>query len=301
MKPAKFDEILALWSEHDTLENDLGDTGAEGVEQLVESLNAYFADKEQQVSVLGVDIYQYSRYDNGRQRLIPSVFRFSYEMAKRFCQHREEFLFQDQQFEDNFISTGDGGFQIFATPLHALVFAAYFQVALNGYNSFFAWPRVRNFVGALSLRYAITTGSVFRQDSNFYGSAIINNARILSRDALNRLLIDSTTVDWFHRSIGSVESLLMLSREELQALPVFAEYKPKESKNSLIFSTRSSSDPSIRSLHLQKIGLVAAKNTQLDVYNLQVQIGFTLTVRENAPTRRIVVSLGNLNTTGISA
>lgn len=49
--------------------------------------------------------------------------------------------------------------------------------------------------------------------SNFYGSAIINCARIISKDRLNRCLIDAETNKWFLHNTNGIETLTCLPFE----------------------------------------------------------------------------------------
>src|SRR4051794_12072769 len=134
-------EIEELLAKHDRLRHGVGETETLDTEPLNSALVAYFAGKETTASVLGIDIYRYSQYCNEAQRLIPALFESLYDTARGSCLTLEKFLFQQEQFSERFIPTGDGGFQIFTTPLHGLVFAAYFQMILYAYNSHLMWPR----------------------------------------------------------------------------------------------------------------------------------------------------------------
>jgi hypothetical protein len=73
-------------------------------------------------AVLGLDIYKYSDYDDDKQPLIPFVFDLLLDSGFKYVKDAEKTLFADINIANNFISTGDGGFIIFPTPLHALVF-----------------------------------------------------------------------------------------------------------------------------------------------------------------------------------
>lgn len=76
-------------------------------------------------SVLGIDIYRYGMYKHMEQTLIPSLFKILFDKTIKLCLDNNQFVFQHytkEQIEDAFISTGDGGFVIFDTPLHALLF-----------------------------------------------------------------------------------------------------------------------------------------------------------------------------------
>lgn len=233
--------------------------------------------------------------------MIPALFRILYELAAGFCQQREQFLFQRQRFLDRFVPTGDGGFQILATPLHAVLFAVQFQIAVTLFNSYFIFPKLRRWMGPVTLRYAITADKIFEQDNNYYGAAIITNARILSRDVLNRCLLDERCVNWFYENTINIESLMTVGVNHLQALPVFADYKPVSENESMFFPSEGAFGASaIRSLHLQKIGAIPAKATTIDIYNLQMQVSIVRVKTDDLPAKDFVVTLGNLNVSGIS-
>ena len=82
-------------------------------------------------SILGIDIYKYSEYPEDEQIYVPVLFNSLYDITVGNCCNLEKFFFQDyctstKEFKKNFISTGDGGFQIFDNPIQSLIFAAYF-------------------------------------------------------------------------------------------------------------------------------------------------------------------------------
>lgn len=254
-------------------------------------------------SVLGIDIYQYSQYDYNKQTLIPFLFNLIYDEAAKNCKAKSGFLFQKQRsqsFKKEFINTGDGGFQLLETPLHSIALAINFQMIVRYYNAFRFYPNLRKMIGPISLRYAITTDRVFEYEGNFYGPAIINNARIISKDALNRFLIDERTYDWFMSTIMGVENLQFISNVDIAKLPQFALYDPKvRSKHEMIFpEDRDFSYQKITTCDVQKIGNIKAKNTALSIYNLHLQFLGDLTgdVDEDKP---IAFSIGNLNLGGI--
>lgn len=266
-------------------------------------VNEYFAAREAVQTVVGIDIYRYSHLDAERQRLIPTVFTLLYHVASRFCWEREAFLFRDASFDENFISTGDGGYQVMPTPLQGLVFALYFELALSAFNAHAHYPRVRRLLGPISVRYALTYDTLCQQDANFYGTAIINNARILARDTLNRFLVDASSIEWFRAQIGTLESLTMLSVTDVVRLPAFADADQHADEHSMLF--RDVDEPlgesPIRAVNVQKIGLLTSKQTQLDIYNVHIQAVFSRAAQAAEPERPMVVALGNLNTEGIVA
>ena len=171
--------------------------------------------------ILGIDIYKYSQYNEIEQFYIPILFNTLYIATVKKVLEFEPFIFSQYgneltEFENNFISTGDGGFQIFNNPIECIVFAIYFQTIvkqfLSGSNTTADRKKLREIIEDFDLRYAITSDKIYHYNSNFYGPGIISNARILSKDTLNRLLIDAHTMHWFTNNINSVENLLDITK-----------------------------------------------------------------------------------------
>ena len=130
-------------------------------------------------SVLGIDIFKYSSFGSLEQTLIPFLFKTLFKLTIKLCFTNHKYLFQktsEEEINRTFISTGDGGYLLFDTPLHSLVFAINFAVVLRIYNAFHLYPRLRKIIGAVNMRYAITYDRVYIFDNNFYGRAIINCA-----------------------------------------------------------------------------------------------------------------------------
>jgi hypothetical protein len=299
---ASLEELIRLFDQHDSALNLEGSGLAQDIKPLVQALDEYFLSRESARAVVGVDIYQYSRLDSARQRLVPAVFALLHQVALELCWERETFLFKTETREGHFISTGDGGYQMLSTPLHAVVFALYLELAFSAFNAYLHYPRVRAAIGPISVRYAITFDKIFEQDGNFFGTAIINNARILSRDSLNRCLMDGASLEWFRSQIGTVETLLISSSEGIAQLPAFAHYHDRTYTRSMLFRSTDEglgSSP-VRTVNVQKIGLVAAKQSQIDIHNLHIQVVFTRSGDAAVPEHPMVVSLGNLNSAGIS-
>ena len=285
------------------MKNDVPPDAANDIQRAVNALRAelagYFTGKEVPRSVLGIDIYQYSRMPGECQRLVPTLFKLLYDTAWSLCCEKERFIFGSSEPPDAFVPTGDGGFKIFATPLQAIVFAVYFEVGLAAFNGYFLFPALRGMLGALSVRYALTHDLLIEQDNNFYGAAIINNARILARDALNRFLIDGYTVDWFQKNLLTLESLLTLTADDLRQISALNQADDKVVTD--LFDT-TISQQGFKTVHLQKIGVVTSKQTTLDVYSLMLQVALSQDDgRIDTAKRKVVVSIGNLNPTGVSA
>jgi len=256
-------------------------------------------------SVLGIDIYRYGQYKHLEQVLIPPLFKILFEKAIRLCLENNQFIFQrytKEKIENSFISTGDGGFVIFDTPLHSLFFAINFEMVVRAYNSYHLFPKLRNIIGSISLRYAISYDTVFHFDDNFYGSAIINNARILDKDTLNRCLIDQQAYDWFLISIDGLENLQILSIEEIANIYEFLDYDRSllDKGENEILDNNTSRRTGIINSDILKVGQIQSKQTLINIYNLHLQITARIySDRKVENKRTITVSLGNLNTSGI--
>ncbi len=228
--------------------------------------------------MLGIDIYRYGLYKHFEQVLIPPLFKILFEKAIRLCLENNQFIFQrytKEKIEKSFISTGDGGFVIFDTPLHSLFFAINFEMVIRAYNSYHLYPKLRNIIGSLSLRYAISYDTIFHFDNNYYGSAIINCARILDKDTLNRCLIDQQTYDWFLISIDGLENLQVLTIEDIANIYDFLDYDRKfltEGKNEILDSNASNRRTGIINSDILKVGQIQSKETLINIFNLHLQI-----------------------------
>jgi hypothetical protein len=257
-------------------------------------------------AVLGIDIYRYGMYKHLEQVLIPPLFKILFEKAIRLCLENNQFVFQTytkERIEKNFISTGDGGFVIFDTPLHALFFAINFEMVIRAYNSYHLFPKLRNIIGSLSLRYAVSYDTIFRFDHNYYGSAIITNARILNKDTLNRCLIDQATYDWFLISIDGLENLQVLTIEDIANIYDFLDFDRKwisEGVNEILDRNADNRRTGIINSDILKVGQIQSKETLVNIFNLHLQISMQIySDRKVESKRTITVSLGNLNTSGI--
>ena len=255
-------------------------------------------------TVLGIDIYKYSQFEPLEQTLIPVLFKLIYKEAARLSMSQSQYLFQKysetEEFEEEFISTGDGGFQIFPTPLHAVAFAIRFEMIVRYYNSYHFYPKLRKLIGPISLRYAMTHDKIFRFDDNFFGPSIINNDRILSKDSLNRFLLDENTFNWFMFNMNGIENLQFISTSEIGNFTDFKNYNQKL-KDEIFPSKMDFSFQKIITTNIQKIGDITAKATSLSIYNFHLQYLGGLKEKEiiNEKFTMSTVSLGNLNTSGI--
>jgi hypothetical protein len=307
VKKLSYDELLEILRHYDTESifekvNVIPDS-----EDLHEAISEYINLRSfVKRAVLGIDIYRYGTYKHLEQVLIPPLFKILFEKAIRLCLENNQFVFQHyskERIEKAFISTGDGGFVIFDTPLHALFFAINFEMVIRAYNSYHLYPKLRNIIGSLSLRYAISFDTIFHFDDNYYGSAIITNARILNKDTLNRCLIDQQAYDWFLISIDGLENLQVLTIEDIANIYDFLDYDRSlllEGKNEILDSNASNRRTGVINSDILKVGQIQSKETLVNIFNLHLQISMQIYSDRNVESKRtITVSLGNLNTSGI--
>ncbi len=261
-------------------------------------------------AVLGFDIYQYSKFPQEQQTLIPHVFHQLYITTVLNCLEHESYLFQDKNkddFLDYFINIGDGGYQIFDTPFHAIIFAIYFQANIQRFNSIKSLHKeFRKFIGEITLRYSLTYDVMYRYRKNYYGTAIINNSRIISKDRLNRFLIDNNSCCWLTEQINGIENISSITLDDFkhfQFLDQFdksiLESKDNEGKHSLLFrNTESISSARILRSVEQKIGEIKSKSDYISIHSLYIQA--LLYSGDKTRFNKFTVSLGNLNIMGIS-
>ncbi len=257
-------------------------------------------------SIFGIDIYKYSEYPENIQVYIPVLFELLYVNTVDYCLGIESFFFHSyaeniKEFKSKFISTGDGGFQIFDNPIQSIIFAAYFELTVKAFNSgghdSYLGRNLFEIVNRIELRYCITSDKIFNYNQNFFGGGIINNARILAKDNLNRLLIDKNTLMWFDHNLNTIENLVVIRKANFIILNTFKDYDI--TKESLIFDDKGESV--IKTLDILKIGAIKSKNTDLDIYNVRLQLSLWFDKKEGFKKDygQYVYSVGNLNTQGI--
>lgn len=306
LRNLEFDSIINILREYDT------ESTYEKVNIIPDSKDLYdkiaeYIETESftRRAVLGIDIYRYGMFKHLEQTLIPSVFKIFFEKTIRLCVESNQYVFQKydkESIERSFISTGDGGFLILETPLHAVMFAINFEMVVRSYNSYHLFPRLRKIIGSISLRYAITYDTLFEFDNNFYGTAIINNARILNKDNLNRCLVDESSFNWFLINIDGIENLQVYTIYDIANVYDFLSYDStfiEEGENEII-PNKTTRYSGIINSDILKIGQIQSKEVFLNIYNLHLQV--SLTIRSDAAQdkeRLITISLGNLNTSGI--
>ena len=256
-------------------------------------------------AVLGIDIRKYGAFNDFVQPLIPVLYEILFEESIRQCLETQEFIFQKYSRESihkHTISTGDGGFMIFDTPLHALLFASSFAITLRQYNSYHLYPKFRACIGEINLRYAITYDRIYCINNNFFGRSVINNSRIISKDDLNRCLIDEGSYQWFLLNIDGLENLQVLSLNEIGNVAAFQDYDQTLIQNgtNLFFEEKEDTrNYGIINSDILKIGIIRSKNLELNVYNIHLQVSVVMHADDTDKRRTITISLGNLNTTGI--
>lgn len=259
------------------------------------------------VSVLGIDICKYSSYKTEKRSLIPFLFEIIYGQAINDVRQYLTYIFQfasKEKLESQFIPTGDGGFQLFATPIHAILFAIFFEFDLRSYNCYHCYPKLRAYIGELRVRYCITHDVVYKYRSDFYGEAIISNARLLACDKLNRCLIDRKCYDWFMLQMNGLENLSALSLEHLKGLADFKDYDigPIKNGTNLIIPERPPIPCEwIKAVDVQSIGTLGSKESLIDAYNVHMQVGVSIANPAIAGgNTRFTFTIGNLNTKGLS-
>ena len=268
-------------------------------------------------TVLGFDIYRYSQYTREKQPFIPHLFEKIRQHTWELISQNFDYIFQkyntinnrsgELKAEDYYIDTGDGCFQIFESPVHAVIYALVFGTILQLYNSDRFMPRLHSKIGNMFVRYALTYDNIYKyyhkKRMNYFGAGIINNARILSKDKLNRFLIDDNTYKWFSTSIAGIENLMTISLKDLIRLKEFSTYdieKMDKGQNALIRNeNKTFSLEGIKSLDVQKIGTIQEKKTEIDIYNLHLQATIEYFNLFSEKSHLFTISVGNLNTAGL--
>ena len=152
------------------------------------------------------------------------------------------------------------------------------------------------------MRYAITFDKIYTFEKNYFGRGIINNARILIKDDLNRCLIDEHVHSWFMTNLDGVENLQIATLEDIANIFEYSKGYDKKfiDNGDEIFEKETSRKYGIINSDILKVGVIQSKETSISVYNLHLQATIRLYDDEDRKRNRLItVSLGNLNTTGI--
>lgn len=307
-----YDGLKKILDAHDTM-NSLGlPSSGVAASELKMALEAVIKpDSQTQMAVLGIDVYKYSRQtDQLKQSLVPFVLRMLYRTTWASCRSEAPFLFQkckNTTFEKQFIDTGDGGYLLLDTPVHALVFAVTFEIMLRLFNSFQLYPGLRTVLREeVSLRYAMTYGGVFSFGTNFYGPSIITNARMLGKDHLNRFLVDDQTCHWFTNSIRGIENIPCVGMNDLRDLPEFSDYdRSVIDKDKGYFFPREGgvgAESRWKDIDILKLADMTAKTQMMCAYGLHIHYVARIAPRKDANSKKsipVTITLGNLNTSGI--
>jgi len=272
------------------------------VDLLKGKLLEYITDNEEnKVAVLGIDIFKYSKYYYEEQKLIPIIFRYLVKETIENCFNLETsfsaFYDRDRILND-IIDTGDGGYFVFMNPIDAIVFSIYFNANLHSYNSFHAYPKLRKFIGPLTLRYAITYDKLYTIDNRYFGPAIINNSRIMGCDKLNRLLIDSKTYEWFLLKTNGIENITVLNSDNIFSIKSKAGLIQEKFKT-LVFQLQDC-EPVLQNVFCQKLDKVSIKEDKFDIYNLIIQTRLFFFDDDDISKNAILTTtIGNMNCNGI--
>jgi hypothetical protein len=208
-----------------------------------------------------------------------------------YIRKAEKTLFADFDIRKYFVPTGDGGFIVFQDPLHALVLNLYFFASLHIFNSGHFSPTLSKYIEELNIRSVLTYDKVFNYENNWYGKAIIRNSRILSKDRLNRFLIDKETYNYFMRKFNGIETLSIIKNMTFKQI-----MNIKGDFHSVFFDGRHKD--LLKNIHIQKVEDTWVKNTELNIYNLEIQFNATSSLQDNEVS--YIFTLGNTNVGNIS-
>lgn len=302
----KINEILEILEKHDKKNNMniiLKEPSAKSVGIFENAIRQYCNDNgSKKYSVLGIDIYKYSKFEYERQKLIPVLFRFLVRETIKNCFELESsfsLYYENNEIENNLIDTGDGGYLIFNDPIDSIIFSVYFNANLHAFNSFRNFPKLRKILGPITIRYAITLDRVYKIDSRFYGPGIINNSRIMSKDKLNRLLIDGNTYEWFLLNTNGIENISRISDQLLFTQKPLRGLTQDKIKT-LIFNQRNDIIPVIKNVFCQKLEKINIKDDEFDVYNLIIQTCLYMYDEDDIDKETVLTTtIGNMNCNGI--
>jgi hypothetical protein len=275
--------------------------GSQSLDSVASEIGMLISKASELKTVLGIDIYRYSKIEYYGQAVVPHVMRSILTLTAEHLLENESAFYPGKSgidLEKDFLDTGDGGFLIFKDPMRALLFLIYFQANMQLYNNANLWPELIAMTKSLSIRYCLTMQNLYIYQKGWYGPAIINNARILAADKLNRLLIDQKTKEWFDMNTNGIETLAILGLLDFKKGAQLSKLFPKaEERGSLLFPKESRTDATFRAINLSHIGEVDIKSDKFSVHNLHLQC--QLIFKKAAEIEKNVITIGNLNTSGI--
>ena len=261
-------------------------------------------------TILGVDIFHYSKMESYQQKILPFLI---YELLTNthFILTGAKYLFSRQSALDiiaSRIDTGDGFFLVFETPIHAILFSTVFEAMMRLYNSFSLLPETRAITGNITYRLAMTTDDIYKtnfgsSNTNFYGKGIITCARILSKDKLNRFLIDENTYLWFLENIKGIENIPLITLREISKLPQFEDYDSQliDVNNTIINDEDNfNRKDGIKSIDILKLFETDQKKDILNIYCIHIQATVKIGSKKQDLEQHVNISLGNLNIEGIT-
>ncbi len=233
---------LLNWKEEFDFDLSLADKQIEKSQELIKNLKEF---KGEIKTVVGIDIYKYSKMPHEQQLIIPLILDQMLVGTSNLLGN-DKYIFQNtdpKEIVSNRIDTGDGCFMIFDTPLHAIFFVLIFEVCIRHYNAYSLLKTAFSITEDIVYRIAISTDEVYSLDllnnkTNTYGPGIIRCARMLKKDKLNRFLIDKKTYLWFSRNIKGIENLPLIDLNIIKNIKDFEAYNHKLiSKDNLLFNT----------------------------------------------------------------
>lgn len=215
--------------------------------------------------LLGFDIYRYSSMELEQQVLIPYFIQRILDQTFFTLEHYESIFFSVDEItsiKNTRIDTGDGFYVIINNSLKSLIFLGVFCFVLELER---ANNRVLSkFLGELDVRFSLTRDYVYMFNGKYYGAGVIKCSRILSLDKLNRLLIDSSIIDWFYLNGYGIESLRIHNLDDIKKYTDTVLYEGEDKISHMYLTGRSL----IKTLITQKIGKLQSK--KLETYTLLV-------------------------------
>ena len=255
-------------------------------------------------TVLGLDIYKYSKKKEDKQKLVPIVFDILYRQTVEWITEFEIEIFTDlKNIRKKFIHTGDGGFQIFDNPIVGIVFLIYFFTILTLFNNGNCFDKIRKFVGKIEIRACLTLGNIYKYNKKYFGKPIIQNARILSADKLNRFLIDENINNWFDKHLNGLTSIKIRTARDIEKILKIPNESYTKSRifpqsHYLEVDSLPVGGHPIVNVTNQKIGELSVKNDINSIYNVELQrIANIGNIKEP---KTLIVNIGNSNTNGLS-
>jgi hypothetical protein len=258
-------------------------------------------------TVVGFDIYKYSKYPSEKQILIPFILEKIFSITEETLQEYESLFFpKSSPLKENFIDQGDGGYLILDNPIHGLLFICYFDAALRLFNCGKISQNLVDFIEPLNVRYTMAMGHIFKfipdneapSGIHNFGEGIVRCARILSKDKLNRFLIDDRTFNWFMGKFNGIENLIITDVTKIIEL---LEMGHIEKASSEIFPSEKHKDgkSGIYDLDILKLNDINAKEDIMKVYNLHIKLGLSIK-QPSGSSEGLLIAIGNLNTQGLS-